>query len=461
MAADADGPAACARLAQGANADVCGATGVVQRCEAPGASERGAVGATSSSRSKKKKHSSSSKRARAHAHASKETAKLGSLSDALRAHEEESARPLRFGVLGSVQSVGAYECVKTAQCPSSDAESEESSRAFSFLVEAYECDAVSFAQCVWAPAVGCPAQTDRPGMALGASKFRNLDGTSGDVAFGVTPRSAVARATDKNSPPASWREWATRLESFVWGAAFVAFAFAAIATAKARATGEKRAHDEKSLSLFYQRREDEESAVSFAGDAGDARRRLTRDDEKESSTESTRQRESETTLARRGFGTDPRALALGVWQAFSPGHGGEDDETAGEREPLLAKTKTQTQTRESRARRKVVFDVDDTTSEDVAQGSTDETAPADSEKEAESRLVAAAERAAKAARAARLERAKAAREDAERRAKRARAKTVENKPVGDLTREELLERARGELPKRANASCDTGIPGSR
>jgi hypothetical protein len=86
------------------------------------------------------------------------------------------------------------------------------------------------------------------------------------------------------------------LESFVWGAAFVAFAFAAIATAKARATGEKRAHDEKSLSLFYQRREDEESAVSFAGDAGDARRRLTRDDEKESSTESTRQRESETTL---------------------------------------------------------------------------------------------------------------------------------------------------------------------
>ena len=243
----------------------------------------------------------------------------------------------------------------------------------------------------------------------------------------------------------------------------MAFAFAAIATAKARAAGEKRAHDEKSLSLFYQRREDEESAVSFAGDAGDARRRLTRDDEKESSTESTRQRESETTLARRGFGTDPRALALGVWQALGPGHGREDDETAGEREPLLAKTKTktQTQTRESRARRKVVFDVDDTTSEDVAQGSTDETAPVDSEKEAESRLVAAAERAAKAARAARLERAKAAREDAERRAKRARAKTVENKPVGDLTREELLERARGELPKRANASCDTGIPGSR
>ena len=464
VAADADGPAACARLAQGANADVCGATGVVQRCEAPGASERGAVGATSSSRSKKKKHSSSSKRARAHAHASKETAKLGSLSDALRAHEEESARPLRFGVLGSVQSVGAYECVKTAQCPSSDAESEESST-FSFLVEAYECDAVSFAQCVWAPAVGCPAQTDRPGMALGASKFRNLDETSGDAAFGVTPRSAVARAADKNSPPASWREWATRLESFVWGAAFVAFAFAAIATAKARATGDKRAHGEKSLSLFYQRREDEESAVSLAGDAGDARRRLTRDDEKESLTESTRRRESETTLARRGFGTDPRALTLGVWQAFSPGHGREDDETAGEREPLLAKTKTQTktqtQTRESRARRKVVFDVDDTTSEDVAQGSTDEPAPVDSEKEAESRLVAAAERAAKAARAARLERAKAAREDAERRAKRARAKTVENKPVGDLTREELLERARGELPKRANASCDTGIPGSR
>jgi hypothetical protein len=153
---------------------------------------------------------------------------------------------------------------------------------------------------------------------------------------------------------------------------------------------------------------------------------------------------------------------LGVWQAFSPGHGREDDETAGEREPLLAKTKTQTQTqtRESRARRKVVFDVDDTTSEDVTQGST-VLAPVDSEKEAESRLVAAAERTAKAARAARLERAKAAREDAERRAKRARAKTVENKPVGDLTREELLERARGELPKRANASCDTGIPGSR
>ena len=302
-------------------------------------------------------------------------------------------------------------------------------------------------------------------MALGASKFRNLDGTSGDGAFGVTPRSAAARAADKNSPPASWREWATRLESFVWGAAFVAFAFAAIATAKARATGEKRAHGEKSLSLFYQRREDEESAVSLAGEAGDARRRLTRDDEKESSTESTRRRESETTLARRGFGTDPRALTLGVWQALGPGHGREDDETAGEREPLLAKTKTQTQTqtqtRESRARRKVVFDVDDTTSEDVAQGSPDEPAPVDSEKEAESRLVAAAERAAKAARAARLERAKAAREDAERRAKRARAKTVENKPVGDLTREELLERARGELPKRANASCDTGIPGSR
>jgi hypothetical protein len=102
VAADADGPAACARLAQGANADVCGATGVVQRCEAPGASERGAVGATSSSRSKKKKHSSSSKRARAHAHASKETAKAGQpLGRAARARGGERAaaafRRPRFG----------------------------------------------------------------------------------------------------------------------------------------------------------------------------------------------------------------------------------------------------------------------------------------------------------------------------------------------------------------------------
>ena len=86
------------------------------------------------------------------------------------------------------------------------------------------------------------------------------------------------------------------------------------------------------------------------------------------------------------------------------------------------------------------------------------------------RAAAAAERAAKAARAARLARAKAAREEAERRlatrtndshakhAKREDSKNTQT-PVGELSREALLERARGALPRRANAAGDTGIPG--
>ena len=220
----------------------------------------------------------------------------------------------------------------------------------------------------------------------------------------------------------------------------MAFAFAAFATAKARATG-SRAHDEASRALFS--RLDEESALSFAEDAARRARMGT-----------TSLGETQT-KRRRGFGTDPRALTLGVWEALGPRRDpGRGDETAAEREPLLAETKTKTKTKTQtqtppRARRKVVFDVDE--SADVE--SFREKEP---EKDAESRAVAAAERAAKAARAARLERAKAAREDAERRA--ARAKTVEKRPVGDLTREELLERARGELPRRANAAGDTGIP---
>ena len=72
--------------------------------------------------------------------------------------------------------------------------------------------------------------------------------------------------------------------------------------------------------------------------------------------------------------------------------------------------------------------------------------------------------------ATRPARAKAAREDAERRlatrandsrAKRAKREDTKNTqtPVGELSREELLERARGALPRRANAAGDTGIPG--
>jgi hypothetical protein len=111
------------------------------------------------------------------------------------------------------------------------------------------------------------------------------------------------------------------------------------------------------------------------------------------------------------------------------------------------------------ARRKVVFDVDEALAE-----------PPEAEEDREARAAAAAERAAKAARAARLARAKAAREDAERRlatrandsrAKRAKREDTKNTqtPVGELSREELLERARGALPRRANAAGDTGIPG--
>ena len=70
----------------------------------------------------------------------------------------------------------------------------------------------------------------------------------------------------------------------------------------------------------------------------------------------------------------------------------------------------------------------------------------------EARAAKAAERAAKAARAARLARAKAAREEAERR-------LATRAPVGELSREALLERTRGALPRRANAAGDTGIPG--
>ena len=123
-------------------------------------------------------------------------------------------------------------------------------------------------------------------------------------------------------------------------------------------------------------------------------------------------------------------------------------------------TEPRTKTKTGGARRKVVFDVDETLAEPLG-----ETAPPEAEEDREARAAAAAERAAKKARAARLARAKAAREDAERRLatsttlkKREDTKNTQT-PVGELSREALLERARGALPRRANAAGDTGIPG--
>jgi hypothetical protein len=131
-------------------------------------------------------------------------------------------------------------------------------------------------------------------------------------------------------------------------------------------------------------------------------------------------------------------------------------------------TEPRTKTKTGGARRKVVFDVDETLAEPLGAaggGDLGETAPPEAEEDREARAAAAAERAAKKARAARLARAKAAREDAERRLatsttlkKREDTKNTQT-PVGELSREALLERARGALPRRANAAGDTGIPG--
>ena len=83
-------------------------------------------------------------------------------------------------------------------------------------------------------------------------------------------------------------------------------------------------------------------------------------------------------------------------------------------------TEPRTKTKTGGARRKVVFDVDETLAEReplgaAGGGDLGATAPPEAEEDREARAAAAAERAAKTARAARLARAKAAREDAERR----------------------------------------------
>ena len=377
--------------------------------------------------------------------------------------------------------------MKTARCPSAaddtarppeeDGDRDTQWRAsFSFLVEAYECDAASFARCEWAPAARCPA--GEAGGTLGAAKA--LSGFA-------NPESA--------NPTPPRREWAVRLESFAAGAAAVAFAAAAFAAAKAarnfaagrgRRFGVSSASHSDDLECAFPGVADGLSNPSSATNDGDAPRKRFG-------------------LTRRGFGVDPDALTRGVWRAL----GGLEATAAesGEREPLLGlgpdvdvsidpvdaaserlsesrprdadanvayvsepkteKTKTETvggsaETTLRGARRKVVFDVDEALA-----------AAPEAEGDREARAAAAAERAAKAARAARLARAKAAREEAERRlatrtndvrvAKHAKKREEDTKntqtPVGELSREALLERARGALPRRANAAGDTGIPG--
>jgi len=480
VSADADGPAACARLASsGANADVCPATGVVQRCEARADADEDAdaIGSVlrGSSSSKKKSSKKSSKKGGESEKTNPKktnpkqtsTREIRISASNLRAtpNAANAARPLRSGVLGSVQTAGAYECVKTARCPSAaddtdarppeDREDREDRdtqwrASYSFLVEAYECDAASFARCEWAPAARCPA--GEAGGTLGAAKA-------------LYPESA-------NPTRSPRREWAVRLESFAAGAAAVAFAAAAFAAAKAaRAAGRGRrfgvssASHSDDLECAFPGVADGVSNPSSATNDGDAPRKRFG-------------------LTRRGFGVDPDALTRGVWRALG---GLEATAAAGEREPLLGpdvdvvidpEDPAASRLSESRgARRKVVFDVDEALAEPlgVAGGGDLEGAPAapEAEGDREARAAAAAERAAKAARAARLARAKAAREEAERRlndsrtnasrAKRAKKREEDTKnsqtPVGELSREALLERARGALPRRANAAGDTGIPG--
>ena len=122
-------------------------------------------------------------------------------------------------------------------------------------------------------------------------------------------------------------------------------------------------------------------------------------------------------------------------------------------------TEPRTKTKTVGARRKVVFDVDETLAEReplgaACGGDLGETAPPEAEEDREARAAAAAERAAKKARAARLARAKAAREDAERRLatsttlkKREDTKNTQT-PVGELSREAL----RGARARRAAAT---------
>ena len=449
VAADADGPAACARLALGADADVCAATGVVRRCEEPGSDHGRGVDQTEPE--PRKKHvsssSSSSKTSKTSKTRSKKVSKrtgaLGAVSDA----------PLRSGVLGSVQTVGAYACVKTAQCPADAVLGDETPRdgpnAFSFLVEAYECDAVSFARCRWAPSTRCPAR--KGGLALGASK---VPGTADGGAS--APRRARASATSRR------RGVAARLASFAFGAMAAMAAMAAAKSGWSPSRREARAATRDEEAAVPANVHESVSSRATAGRAARA-------------------------PARRGFGVDPEALTRGVWKAL----GGREAPAVGEREPLLAEhdsvtghrappTPASRETAEAvrseptaspvaptRARRKVVFDVDASTAGGAADGERD-AAPLDADADPEARAVAAAERAAAAARAARLARAAKARDDAERRAARAKRasrfsagaeREARAVPVSELSREELLERAHGGLPRRANAASGTGIPG--
>ena len=135
---------------------------------------------------------------------------------------------------------------------------------------------------------------------------------------------------------------------------------------------------------------------------------------------------------------DPDALIRGVWMKLG---GLEGNAAAGEREPLLGPdvdvsidrdrdpvdagvdrppessprellnanvaTEPRTKTKTGGARRKVVFDVDETLAEReplgaAGGGDLGETAPPEAEEDREARAAAAAERAAKKARAARL-----------------------------------------------------------
>ena len=384
--------------------------------------------------------------------------------------------------------MGAYECVKTARCPSAAETEEEWDRdaqwraSFSFLVEAYECDAASFARCEWAPASRCPA--GEAGGTLGASRLSGFAADAG--AFGTGPStgpSGTIDRADRYLTPRR-REWAVRLESFAAGAAALAFAAAAFAAAKAAASPVWRGR-RFGVSASS---DDVESAFPPRADGFDP-----------GNADSTN--DGAFSRRRRGFGVDPDALIRGVWMKLG---GLEGNAAAGEREPLLGPdvdvsidrdrdpvdagvdrppessprellnanvaTEPRTKTKTGGARRKVVFDVDETLAEReplgaAGGGDLGATAPPEAEEDREARAAAAAERAAKKARAARLARAKAAREDAERRLatsttlkKREDTKNTQT-PVGELSREALLERARGALPRRANAAGDTGIPG--
>ena len=383
--------------------------------------------------------------------------------------------------------MGAYECVKTARCPSAAETEEEWDRdaqwraSFSFLVEAYECDAASFARCEWAPASRCPA--GEAGGTLGASRLSGFAADAGAFGTGPSTRSGLIDRADRYLTPRR------RSGRCVWSRSrrsgeALAFAAAAFAAAKAAASPVWRGR-RFGVSASS---DDVESAFPPRADGFDP-----------GNADSTN--DGAFSRRRRGFGVDPDALIRGVWMKLG---GIEGNAAAGEREPLLGPdvdvsidrdrdpvdagvdrppessprellnanvaTEPRTKTKTGGARRKVVFDVDETLAEREPLGAA---GGGDLGATARARGGGRPGGARGGGGGARGERrrTRAPRDwRVPRRRGRTRSETGDEydtkkredtkntqTPVGELSREALLERARALTPRRANAAGDTGI----